>query len=72
MNGDKGRETALIANIQEAVEGCQNGGRIAYLLLDLKPIHHRRKLAQDLVSLLMEFELRSNQICQITQRLWRV
>lgn len=44
----------------------------AYLLLNLQAIYHRRKVAQDLIGLLVEFELGGDQIGEVTQRLGRV
>lgn len=43
-----------------------------YLLLHLQAIHYRRKLAQDLVGLFVEFELGGDQIGEVAQRLRRI
>jgi len=40
----------------------------AHLLLDLQLIDFRRKVGQNLVSLLMEFELCSDELGEVTQR----
>lgn len=42
---------------------------VTYLLLDLQRIHSRGKLAQNLISLLVELELSGDQIGQIAQGL---
>lgn len=42
---------------------------MTYLLLNLQSIHYRSQLAENLVGSLVEFELRSNQVCQVPQRL---
>ena len=42
---------------------------VASLLLHLQPIHDRRQLAQDLVGLLVELELRGDEIGQVAEGL---
>lgn len=42
---------------------------VASLLLDLQAINHRRQLAQDLISLLVVFELSSNEVCKVAKGL---
>jgi hypothetical protein len=43
-----------------------------HLLLDLKSVHHRSELAQNLISLLVEFELGRDEVGQVSERLGRV
>lgn len=48
-----------------AFPGCA----ILGLLLNLEAVHDRRKVAQDLIGFLVELQLRSNQISQVTEGL---
>jgi hypothetical protein len=40
-----------------------------HLLLDLKPVHDRSELAQDLIRFLVVFQLGRDQVRQIAERL---
>lgn len=42
---------------------------LSYLMLDLQAINNRRQLAEDLVRLLVEFELSGDQVRQVAERL---
>lgn len=51
------------------------GGEVfgaANLLLDLKTVNNRCKFAEDLVCLLVEFELGGDQICEVSEGFGRI
>ena len=58
---------ASLENYEFEVDGGSSG--LAYLLLDLEPINHGGEIAQNLVGLLVELELSSDQVGKVAQRL---